>query len=213
MKTIIFSRSCGFVRRPLMQMRRHRSRSQRGVVLFIALIVLVAMTMAGIAIMRSVDTGNLISGNFAFKQGTLQAGDNGANSAITWLLANEYNGVLNNSNTGQGYMALAYTAPTEPDWTTDAAWANAVTAGTDAVGNKAQYLINRLCDKQGSFNGGGITCTVLQQTGAAAGCSNGENPNAMECRKPPQLLFRITTRTTGPRNTMSIIQYDVALQQ
>ena len=38
-------------------------RTQSGVVLFIALIVLVAMTLAGIAIMRSVDTGNQIAGN------------------------------------------------------------------------------------------------------------------------------------------------------
>jgi Tfp pilus assembly protein PilX len=43
----------------------------RGAVLFIALIVLVAMTLAGIAIMRSVDTATLIAGNLAFKQGTV----------------------------------------------------------------------------------------------------------------------------------------------
>ena len=48
-------------------MRRHAScrSGQSGVVLFIALIVLVAMTLAGIAIMRSVDTGVAISGNVA----------------------------------------------------------------------------------------------------------------------------------------------------
>jgi Tfp pilus assembly protein PilX len=51
-------------------------------VLFIALIVLVAMTLAGIAIMRSVDTATLIAGNLAFKQGTVQSSDNGVEQAF-----------------------------------------------------------------------------------------------------------------------------------
>ena len=63
-------------------------RDQRGVVLFIALIVLVAMSLAGIAIMRSVDTGNLISGNVAFKQGTLSAADRGVDDAFKYLKDN-----------------------------------------------------------------------------------------------------------------------------
>jgi Tfp pilus assembly protein PilX len=43
-------------------------RRQRGAILFIALIVLVAMSLAGIALMRSVDTNVLIAGNLAFRQ-------------------------------------------------------------------------------------------------------------------------------------------------
>ena len=48
--------------------RRRRTRAQQGVILFIALIVLVAMSLAGIALMRSVDTNVLIAGNLAFRQ-------------------------------------------------------------------------------------------------------------------------------------------------
>jgi type IV pilus assembly protein PilX len=40
-------------------------RRERGAILFIALIVLVAMSLAGIALMRSVDTNVLIAGNLA----------------------------------------------------------------------------------------------------------------------------------------------------
>lgn len=58
---------------------------QRGVVLLIALIVLVAMTLAGIAMMRSVDTGVVITGNMAFKQSTINAGDVGLDAAYTAL--------------------------------------------------------------------------------------------------------------------------------
>ncbi len=59
--------------------------TQKGVVLFIALIVLVALTMAGIALVRSVDTANIIAGNLAFKEGTLQAADLGVEAAVTAL--------------------------------------------------------------------------------------------------------------------------------
>lgn len=61
------------------------SKHQTGVVLFITLIALVAMTLAAIALMRSVDTGNVVAGNMAFKQGATLAGDAGTEVAINWL--------------------------------------------------------------------------------------------------------------------------------
>ena len=48
---------------------------ERGTIIFIALIVLVAMSLAGIALMRSVDTANLIAGNLAFKNAIAFQGD------------------------------------------------------------------------------------------------------------------------------------------
>ena len=71
-----------------------RPHSQRGVVLLIALIMLVAMTLAAIGMMRSVDTGTVIAGNMAFKQATLSATDVGTNAAFTTLMsvANSANG-------------------------------------------------------------------------------------------------------------------------
>lgn len=59
---------------------------QRGVVLLIALIVLVAMTLAAIGMMRSVDTGIVITGNMAFKQTTVHAGDVGIDQGYTVLM-------------------------------------------------------------------------------------------------------------------------------
>ena len=44
---------------------------QRGVVLFIALIVMVAMSLAAIALMRSVDTTSAAIGNLAFRQASI----------------------------------------------------------------------------------------------------------------------------------------------
>jgi hypothetical protein len=63
------------------------ARKQRGVVLLIALIVLVAMTLAGIGMMRSVDTGTVIAGNMAFREATANANDAGISAAFNALVA------------------------------------------------------------------------------------------------------------------------------
>ena len=92
--------------------------------LFIALIVLVAMTLAGIAIMRSVDTGNLVAGNMAFKQSSLSASDNGIAQAFNWLTTTINNpatyATLEQDIPGQGYYAVV---SNPPDWTDNAVWA------------------------------------------------------------------------------------------
>src|SRR5208283_5235548 len=48
-----------------------RIAQQRGVVLFIALIVMVAMTLAALGLMRSVDTTAAAIGNLAFRQASI----------------------------------------------------------------------------------------------------------------------------------------------
>jgi len=53
----------------------------------IALIVLVAMTMAGIAMVRSTDTGNLISGNSAFRTAALHTADYGVEAAFAQVVS------------------------------------------------------------------------------------------------------------------------------
>ena len=69
-----------------MQQRRCApQRSQRGVVIFIALIVLVAMTLAGIAMMRSSGSAMLTAGNLGFRQNATASGDLGLETARTWL--------------------------------------------------------------------------------------------------------------------------------
>lgn len=186
--------------------RRSAPRGQRGVVLFIALIVLVAMTMAGIAIMRSVDTGNLISGNVAFKQGTLQAGDYGVNAAIKYLEFNAFTGQLDNDKPSEAYYSVA---AEPPDWNADAVWANAKTVGTDAAGNTVIYRIDRLCESPGAP--GGVNCAKIQKTGGEAGNSQGIGSAAFKAQ--PMVLFRVSARVTGPRDTTSIIQFNIALQQ
>ena len=58
-------------------------------VLFFALIALVVMSLAAVALIRSVDTSTMIAGNLAFKQSATTSGDSGVEGAITALTADQ----------------------------------------------------------------------------------------------------------------------------
>ena len=64
------------------------SRGQDGVVLFVALIVLIIMTLAGLALLRQMGAGTSIAGNIAFKENATSVADRGTEFANAWLVAN-----------------------------------------------------------------------------------------------------------------------------
>src|SRR5436190_18512507 len=78
---------------------------QRGVVLVIALIVLVAMTLVAIGTLRSVDTSNVVAGNLGFKQATLNGTDQAVETAYRYLATNLGSTTLVNDNTAAGYVS------------------------------------------------------------------------------------------------------------
>jgi Tfp pilus assembly protein PilX len=178
---------------------------QRGVVLFVALIVLVAMTLTGIAIMRSVDTGNLVAGNAAFKQSTKHTADYGIDDAYQWLRNNRTTGKLNGDDPTEAYYAVA----SDPDdWSADAVWADAKVVADDGSGNRVSYIIHRLCDAGGDWQG--ATCARLKLEGTTAGNSMGFFGAQFSGRTV--VYFRVTVRVDGARNTMSIVQSNLAIQ-
>jgi type IV pilus assembly protein PilX len=188
---------------------------QAGVVLMMALIVLVAMTLAGIALVRSVDTGNIIAGNLAFKQAATNSGDTGVEAAAAWLSANS--AALNNDALASGYAssflpALGATQTWDNYWTTVLAASNqVVNMPTDPVtGNTVAYAIQRLCSAANiaptSINAG---CASSQTTGAVASSSRLAGTVALTAIS--QTVYRITARVQGPRNTLSYVQVIVAL--
>src|SRR5262249_2292639 len=142
-----------------MSPRRLAAGRQRGAILFIALIVLVAMSLAGIALMRSVDTNVLIAGNLAFRQGATAAGDYGVEAARTWLTANgavldkdQPPGVTFYWATWQQTLDLIGSDPAMPDYDWTSAGSPAKDLGSDLAGNRVQYVIHRLCDAAGAPN-------------------------------------------------------------
>src|SRR5450830_1873633 len=93
----------------------HDYPKQRGVIMLIALITLVAMTLAAIALVRSVDTTNIIAGNLAFQQSATNAGDIGSEKAIQWLETNNVGSNLWVDQLAQGYAAT-WLASEGSDW-------------------------------------------------------------------------------------------------
>ncbi len=68
----------------------HRARSsprrgQRGVVLFIALIAMVVLSLAGVALIRAVDTSGSAAGNIAFREASVTAVNLAVEQAVDWL--------------------------------------------------------------------------------------------------------------------------------
>lgn len=188
---------------------------QGGVVLMIALIVLVAMTLAGISLVRSVDTSNIIAGNLAFQQSATQSGDVGSETAIIWLQANFAGNTLQQSIPAQGYVASRQDPAAGQSW--DAFWTNTLVPGGQVVtltqdastGNTVSYTIQRMCAQVGDPAVPLTDCAVLQSVGSSAGSSKGAGVIALQYNS--QVYYRITSRIAGPRNTVSYVQTIVAL--
>lgn len=194
--------------------RSARRRAQSGVVLMVALIVLIAMTLAGLALVRSMDTANLIAGNLAFQQAAVHSGDAGTETAVAWLEANNAGTTLHASNLPLGYSASRQDPTAGQSW--DAFWmavlvpaGQVVTLLPDAAGNTVSYTIQRLCNSAGDPASTGVDCAVSQTAGSSAGSSKGAGVIALQYNS--QVYYRITSRIVGPRNTVSFIQAIVAL--
>jgi type IV pilus assembly protein PilX len=65
--------------------RKSPVRRERGVVLFIALIAMVVLSLAGVALIRSVDTSGSVAGNIAFREASVTAVNLAVEQAVDWL--------------------------------------------------------------------------------------------------------------------------------
>lgn len=194
---------------------RLAARAQRGVILFIALIVLVAMSLAGIALMRSVDTNVLIAGNLAFRQATSNMADVGIEAARGWLTANT--DFLNSDQPGgfTGYWANLQTGitnflATTPSSPADFDWSTAQTVASPDPAYEIAYVIHRMCNTAGPPNDSATGCmriAVGSGAGGSTGSSQGQvNYGTQGLPGISVTYFRVTVRVAGPRNTYSYVQ-------
>jgi len=200
-----------YTRRYLPTSARPR-RAQEGLVLFIALIVLVAMSLAGVALMRSVDTGTVVAGNMAFKQSAIMVADRGTQEAVKWLGDNSGGTTLQMTNASKGYFSSRPQG--KEDWFDPASWAESVAVNggaPDAAGNVTRYVIHRMCtlpDVPYNSSGPDNECALYFATGS--GTTGGSMAvGAPQFIGTPQLYYRVTTRVEGPRDTVTVIQTSV----
>jgi type IV pilus assembly protein PilX len=185
---------------------------QRGVTLLITLIVLVAMTMAAISLMRSVDTTNVIAGNLAFRQSAAASGDVGVEKAIAWLEQN-IGVTLNTSQPASGYSASHQEPLAGQTW--DQWWNQVVVARgfvslpqNQLTGNTVSYTIDRMCATPGDPLSVGTNCS---ETSATVSTGSSQTSGSVSLTTSTQIYYRITSRTLGPRNTVSYVQSVIAL--
>ncbi|HZV61156.1 MAG TPA: hypothetical protein VFF75_01945 [Methylophilaceae bacterium] len=186
---------------------------QKGVVLFLALMALVLMSIAAVALIRTVDTSTLIAGNLAFTQSATTSADSGMESAIAWLGANAE--TLDADNKGAGYYSYVDDNPasgtyldlmSEDTWKTGAsavATGADMTDGLDTSGNTIRYVIQRMC----SVTGPPAAATCLFGPPADDdGCKRTPDPMCATGSTSTTVMYRVTAKVTGPRNTVSYIQ-------
>ena len=172
--------------------------AQRGVVLFIALIVLVAMTMAGLAMMRAVDTNNMIAGNLAFKNAAASAGDAAVEAARTWLTA-KTPGQLELDQAGYFANWQPSFDPKTFNWT-----ASGTLVGTDNYGNTIYYVAHRMCNE--SAKSIDATDCVKVATVSVGSTKGGGSYGSAPLAGTSLVFYRITARIEGPKFTVSYIQ-------
>ncbi len=172
--------------------------TQRGVVLFMALIVLVAMTMAGLAMMRAVDTNNLIAGNLAFKNAAVSAGDAAVEAARAWLTT-KTPGQLEADQAGYFANWQPSFDPKTFDWN-----GNSTLVGTDSYGNTIYYVAHRMCNE--SAKSIDATDCVKVATVSVGSTKGGGSYGSAPLTGTSLVFYRITAKIEGPKFTVSYIQ-------
>jgi Tfp pilus assembly protein PilX len=185
-------------------------------VLFLALIALVAMTIAALALIRAVDTANVISGNFAFKQSTLQMAEIGIERAVTDLptitstsLDAAWSSAGACTTACQYYPTMAATTDSKgKPLTADANgvvytidWNAVPTVTSPLSGYEIRYVIDRLC--QGPAPVTDLVGKCLSDTPISGGT---KKSGGIVFSATNTVYYRATVRVTGPRNTESYVQ-------
>ena len=197
---------------------KHTRRQQRGVVLFFALMALAVISIAALTLVRAVDTNTLIAGNLAFRQSATASANSGIESALVAIstvsqaaTTSAFDNALhplNSDGSSTGYYSWVNVAL---DLFADTTWqaGNSVLVGTDASGNTVRYIVQRMCRTANELLSaskclfGGTSDPIGSQAVAevgksciGSGCASGG----------PQVLYRVTARVSGPKNTVSYVQ-------
>ena len=178
---------------------------QAGVSLIIAMVAVIAMTLAGLALMRAVDTGNVVSGNLAFRQSTLNATDVGVETSVTKLEAILTTSLDANYPAGCAvgacnYYPIRQVALNAAGVPTVINWASVPSTTLDSS-YAVQYVIDRLCDGPAPVTD--INAKCMHTADATVGS---KKAGAVSFTSADKVFYRVTVRVVGPRNTMSLVQ-------
>lgn len=173
--------------------------------------MLVVMVIGAVALIRSVDTTNVISGNLAFKQASLQVADIGVEAAIAALpniiaTAWEQNSLGDASTCSNAARCNYYPVRLAEDARGLPAgidWDNVATVSSTALPSQyaVRYVMERLCT--GPTPVTDIAGKCFSQSPATGGS---KKAGATKFTAGSVIYYRVTVRVSGPRSTESFIQ-------
>ena len=191
-------------------------RGQRGLVLFIALLVMVGLAIAGVALMRSTDAATAVTGNLVLKQAASLAVDRGIERAVHALwettpgLDRTQHAPTQNfyacvRGTGGGCMPANSVVPKIPDLLLNANGCSAASLASglianDDAGNRSCYVIERMCLAPGPA----VRSNCNLATGALGADPGTEHYIGLT--RPGDAYYRVTVRVEGPRSTVTYAQ-------
>ena len=205
-------------------MRRHRAGApaarrgnQRGVALFVALIGMVVLMLAGVAIVRSVDTSTGVAGNIAFRQASIVAVNRAIEDSVSDLFKKKLIASQTSDDLGHAYYAslqpgeLPNGIPAVLGGSYATMAANYSGAGLPAAyvdpltGLEVRRVVERICSTDVMAAGGGATyqyCDMLPPKVSQAGTDNKPGLTL-----PPIPNFRVSVRVDLPNtNTKTYAQ-------
>jgi len=178
---------------------------QRGAVLIIALIAMVALLISAIALVRALDTANVVAGNFAFRKAATEAADLGIEAAFTALPV--IKSTYNDSNIGSPYYYYATLTPQYGGVAWDPGtglplvnWTSVPAAATTG-GNTVKYVIERLCT--GALP---VANTLSSCISDVAPDTGSMKSGATKFTGAAAVYYRVTVQVSGPHNTTSYVQ-------
>lgn len=197
--------------------------SQRGAVLLMSLIVLVVLLISAVALVRSFDTSLFQSGNIAFKRDLVNQGERVVPTVLTafdtgalstaeargnHLPASNYSATILPSN-AQGVPVTLLDAGSF-----DGSYGTGNNIVVSGQGVTIRYVIDRMCSTTGLDAAlGSGTCIVVDAGAPMGGSSHkwgekAELPGAGGAAgaMPQQVVYRISIRVDGPRNTQAFLQ-------
>lgn len=186
---------------------------QKGMVLFVALIALVAMSLAAAALVRSVDSGVLVAGNLAFKQSAIMSAETGIARAYTFINLQGSDLVLQAPQISEGYYSVF---DGDLNFANRNTWADNRTFTVDddiqdLSGNETRYILQRMCrnatkvDVDNCLVGVGKKAPSSQGTKSEGGGAGGGGYDG-DKGLSDAVAYRLTVRVAGPKNTFSYLQ-------
>jgi hypothetical protein len=190
---------------------------QKGMVAtLLAIIVLVATLLAAVALMRSIDTSNTISGSLAFRQGVMQEAERAFVSArlelntftgqtgFTDIAAAGYYATLQSSIAANRGLPTLLVSQATSSTAVSGVYPMpqlAAVQGSTATQNNVYYVIERLCP-----NTGAPDPTLCSVPSPSLGGGSLANQNTGASPPPAFVAYRLSILVKGPKNSLAYVQ-------